>query len=70
MRAELKKNDIRSSAREELRGFSVVDRREVSECVSGGETVVDVDGVCSHAARGGPCIVLALSFYSHSCDKS
>ncbi len=41
----------------------------MSECVSGGETGLDVDGVSSHAVRGGPCIALTLSFYSHSCDK-
>lgn len=30
--------------------------------VSQAERRVDVDGVCSHAARGGPCIALTLFF--------
>lgn len=73
MCANVKKNDISARLLEKNSVGSqwwMLDCRDVSECVSGGETGVDVDEVCSHAARGGPCIALTLSFYSHSCDKS
>lgn len=60
-----KKNDILACLHEKNSTGSqwwMLDCGDVSECVSGRETGVDVDGVCSHAARGGPCIALTLFF--------